>query len=400
MASMENPEIVVVGGGYAGLTAAARLGEAGLGGRVTLIDAKDRFVERIRLHEVAAGGVPLDLAYRPFLAQRGITFVQGRVETLDPARYALSVTAAGGTPMEISYDLMVLALGSHTDRSAVPGAAEYAHALDSLEGAEAVADIARQNGARLLIVGGGLTGIEAAAEFAERLPGAAVTLAPGSALRAVTGPGGVSPGGMAHVRNTLDRFGVSIVEGSRVERVSAGEAVLGDGRSIGFDVCLWAAGFRPPPLARDAGLTVNAQDQIVTDTTLRSVSHPDILAVGDAAEIDGGPGGLCRMSCAAGRPQGEAAAKVVLAAVSGGDAAAFSFGYTFRCVSLGRTDGLIQFVDEQDRPAQEFWGGERAARWKEYICRRTLQGVGFNPELGPPPDEPPTTRTPLEKASG
>jgi hypothetical protein len=66
----------------------------------------------------------------------------------------------------------------------------------------------------------------------------------------------------------------------------------------------------------------------------------------------------------------------------------FEFAYSFRCVSLGRDDGLIQFVDAQDRPVEEVWTGARGARWKEYICRRPLNGVGFDDDLGPPPDTP------------
>ena len=58
-------------------------------------------------------------------------------------------------------------------------------------------------------------------------------------------------------------------------------------------------------------------------------------------------------------------------------------------ISLGRKDGLIQFIDPQDRPVDEIWTGERGARWKEYICQHTLEGVGLISGLGPPPDTPP-----------
>jgi NADH:ubiquinone reductase (H+-translocating) len=64
-------------------------------------------------------------------------------------------------------------------------------------------------------------------------------------------------------------------------------------------------------------------------------------------------------------------------------------GAAVRCMSLGRADGLIQFVDAQDRPTPDIWTGARAARWKEYICRRTLNGIGLDPDLGPAPDTPP-----------
>ena len=86
---------------------------------------------------------------------------------------------------------------------------------------------------------------------------------------------------------------------------------------------------------------------------------------------------------------GELAAKTVAARLGGTTPGTFEFSYSFRCVSLGREDGLIQFVDAKDRPVEQVWTGERGAVWKEYICRRTLAGIGFESDLGPPPDTPP-----------
>ena len=83
---------------------------------------------------------------------------------------------------------------------------------------------------------------------------------------------------------------------------------------------------------------------------------------------------------------GEGAARTFDARLNGARPDAFAFGYSFRCISLGREDGLIQFVDATDQPVEEVWTGKRGAVWKEYICRRTLAGVGFDTDLGPPPN--------------
>jgi NADH dehydrogenase FAD-containing subunit len=167
---------------------------------------------------------------------------------------------------------------------------------------------------------------------------------------------------------------------------------LEDGGSLPFDLCLWACGFAPPDLAREAGLEVNAIGQIVTDRALRSSSHPTIVAIGDAAEVLSEPGGRCRMSCAAGRPMGAAAARAIAALASGREPEPFRFGYIHRCISLGREDGLIQFVDAQDAPLPLIWAGARAARWKEYVCRRTIAGIGLTPDLDPPDELPEAIR--------
>jgi len=74
--------IVVLDGGYAGLTAAARIAEAHSSAVVTLVDRKAVFVEHIRLHEIAAGSEPRDLGYSTFMQSRGGAFVQGNVSAM------------------------------------------------------------------------------------------------------------------------------------------------------------------------------------------------------------------------------------------------------------------------------------------------------------------------------
>ena len=383
-----SPEIIVLGGGYAGLTAAARLGEANIAASLTLIDAKPQFVERIRLHEVAAGSTPRDLDYRVFMESRGGRFVPGRAVAIDTAARTVVIETLHGDSRNLPYDRLVYALGSTTDRWTVPGVEAHADTLDTLDGAAALFG-GLGDAEKILIAGGGLTAIEAACELAERLPGKKITLAAGRSFAPSSEPGGLSREGFDHVLATLDRLGVRVETGARIASLAADAARLDDGRELPFDRCIWAAGFHVPSLAREAGIAVNAAGQILTDETLASISHPEIVAIGDAAEVTAPVAGICRMSCAAGRPMGEKAARTIIGALAGDRTEGFEFAYTFRCISLGRNDGLIQFVDERDRPLPEVWTGTRGARWKEYICRRTLAGVGFNSDLGPPPDTPP-----------
>lgn len=396
---MATPHIVVLGGGYAGLTAAARLGEAKLPVTVTLIDAKPGFVERIRLHEIAGGSTPRELDYAPFLDARGVGFIQGQALSLDPDSREIRLRRPDGTEPTVTYDWLVYALGSRTDRSGVPGAEDFALTLDTLEDAREIfrrAGLAAANGERTLAVGGGLTGLECATELAERIPGLAVTIALGREYGPDAGPGGLSGGGVDHVRRVFERLGVETLEGVRVSRLEASAAHLEDGSVLPYSLCVWAAGFQGGPLARSAGLAVDELDRVVTDETLRSVSHPDILAIGDAARVAATPDRAYRMSCAAGRPMGEAAAACLARLVGGEQPDPFAFRYSFRCLSLGREDGLIQFVDDNDAPVREFWADGRGATWKEYICRRTIAGIGLDQDLGAPPDKPPESFTPLK----
>ena len=396
MSEIAPHRIVVIGGGYAGLTAAARIGENAGDVTLMLVDSKPEFVERIRLHEIAGGSTPLYLPYRDFMASRNGSFVHAKVIGLEPDRRQVVVAPVdGGQEIDrtsIPYDTLVYALGSYTDLQTVPGAGLHAACLDTTAGSAALGDrLAAPDctDGTVLIAGGGLTAIEAACEFGERLPGLRIVLAPGRHFGPGDNPGDLSKAGFDHVVATLQRLGVNIATGARISAVHPRHAEMEDGTTIPFDVCLWAAGFLVPPLAADAGIAVTESGQIVVDDTLTSVSHPDIIAVGDAAHVIAEEAGKCRMSCAAGRPMGELAARTFAARLSGRSPDPFEFRYSFRCVSLGREDGLIQFVDGADRPAAEVWTGKRGAVWKEYICRRTLAGIGFDTGLGPPPDTPP-----------
>lgn len=367
------PRIIVLGGGYGGLRTAGELAAAGLGATLTLIDAKPEFEQRIRYHENLVGRDPMRIDYAQLLRPADAAFVHAQATGLDPARQTVTVKLAHGGKETLPYDILVYALGSRTIVTSVPGVAEFAHTLDSAASArkanEALTDACTK---RVLIVGGGATGIETACEIAETWPQLSVTLATGQTLAADQRPGGLSPAAVEHLRATLSRLGVRVAANGRVVRVEKSAAFTADDARYDFDLCFWMCGFAPNDLARRSGIGVSAGGQIETDEFLRARSHPTILAVGDAAEVVTPEGGRCRMSCATARPMGAAAASTVAALVRGRAPKPFGFGYAFRCMSLGRHDGLIQFVDARDVARPVVWTGARAARWKEYICTRTV----------------------------
>jgi NADH dehydrogenase len=116
------PHIVVLGAGYTGLTAAKLLAKR-TGATVTLVNNRDRFVERMRNHQLASGQRLRDLPLHDLLAGAGTRLVVDRVTRIDPEQRHVEL-AASGEP--IGYDLLVYALGSHPDLHSVPGAAEHA----------------------------------------------------------------------------------------------------------------------------------------------------------------------------------------------------------------------------------------------------------------------------------
>ncbi|MFB9527579.1 FAD-dependent oxidoreductase [Nonomuraea roseola] len=122
--------IVVLGAGYAGLGAAKRVARRlqGADAQVTLVNASDRFVERVRLHQLAAGQPLPDLPLSGLLDGTGVELVVARVTGLDLDARAVRLDAA---PYSLSYDVLIYALGSDADTDGVPGIGEHAFTLAS-----------------------------------------------------------------------------------------------------------------------------------------------------------------------------------------------------------------------------------------------------------------------------
>src|SRR5262249_6172419 len=130
------------------------------------------------------------------------------------------------------------------------------------------------------VVGGGLTGIEAAAELAETLPDLKVRLLTSGALGAA-----LSRKAQEYLRKTVARLGVDVVEHARAKEVRVDGLVLDDGTQLVADTVVWTAGFRVSQLAAEAGFAVDDNGRMVVDDMLRSVSHPEVVGVGDAAAM-------------------------------------------------------------------------------------------------------------------
>jgi NADH:ubiquinone reductase (H+-translocating) len=358
--------IVILGAGYAGASAAGRLARRLRADDVdvTLVNAEPDFVERVRMHQVATGQ---DLRHRPLrdlLAGTGATVRVARVTAVDVDRRTVSLTGADGAD-ELGYDTLVYALGSSLDDRGVPGVAEHAYDVASRPGAlrlrERLGKLAP--GGRVVVVGGGLTGIETASEIAEARGDLDVALA----VRGSLGDW-LSPAGRRHLRAAFGRLGVTVHEHADVDRVGAGEVLTGAGTRIPSDVTVWTAGFTVHPIAAATALQVSARGRIVVDGTMRSVSHPDVYAVGDAALAHGPLGNPLRMSCASGIPMAWQAADSIVARLTGGKLPNMPLGYVHQCISLGRNDAVIQLVTADDRAKPAAPGGRRAARCKELIC--------------------------------
>ncbi|RPK78760.1 NADH dehydrogenase-like protein YjlD [Streptomyces sp. ADI97-07] len=373
--------IIVIGAGYTGAVAAGRLARRlhREDVAITLVNAEPDFAERVRLHQLAVGQ---DLRPRPFrrmFAGTGVALRLAKVTGVDVDRRTVAVTGADGDE-ELEYDSLVYALGSGWDTHGVPGTAEHAHDLAGRPGAlrlrERLAGLGA--GQPVVVVGGGLTGLEAAAEIAEARPDLDVALAARGGLG-----DWLSPAGRRHVRKVIDGLGITVHEHTAVSGVDADRVATADGTFVPAAVTVWTTGFAVHPIARASTLEVTGTGQIVVDGTMRSVSHPDVYAIGDAAMAMGPGDKPLRMSCATGIPAAWQAADSLAARLTGGKLPDAPLRYFNQCISLGRKEGLIQYVTADDRAVRAALTGRFAALYKELVCKGAAWSVA-NPTLGMP----------------
>ncbi|MFH9611590.1 NAD(P)/FAD-dependent oxidoreductase [Streptomyces sp. NPDC017448] len=409
--------IVVLGAGYTGASAAGRLA-ARLHREdvsITLVNAEPDFVERVRMHQLAVGRALRPRPLGEMFAGTGVELRLGRVTAIDvdartvtvatgpasgpatgPATGAGAVTgpasgpatgagAVTGAPREadgsetVPYDTLVYALGSAWNTHAVPGVAEHAHDIANRPGALRLRDrlAALAPGSPVTVVGGGLTGVEGATELAEARPDLDVSLI-------ARGPLGdwLSPKGARHLRKVFAGLRITVHENTEVTAVHA-DRVSTTGGAVPAAATLWTTGFAVHPIARATALETAEDGQITVDATMRSTSHPDVYAIGDAARAAGPGGTPLRMSCASGIPTAWQAADAIAARLTGAKLPTLVPRYFNQCVSLGRKEGLIQYVTADDRSVNATLTGRPAALYKETVCKGAAWSVA-HPTLNLP----------------
>lgn len=362
--------IIVLGAGYTGMTAALRAEQKTRrhGGQVTLVNPSPRFTERLRLHQTAAGERLADHLIQDVLVGTGITFVQGRATTIDPVKREVTVDG----DQVLGYDRLVYAIGTVTDTTSTPGVAENAFVYDNYDGAVRLAQrLGELDGGTMVVAGGGLTGVESACEIAEAHPHLHVVLLSRGEPGAMMGERA-----RAYLYKAMDALGIEVRSGVEVAKVLPDSVELAGGESVPSGATLWTAGTRALPLAADAGLEVDRRGRIVVDATLRSVTHPEIYAVGDAAAITMSYG-VIHGTCQSGIPTGLHAGDAVAAEVRGKEPKAFRFGYMHQPLSIGRKDGVIQFTHKDDSPRRWYLTGRWAIAYKETVSSSPLQTYGL-----------------------
>ena len=338
-------QIVVLGAGFAGLIAAVgaarKLAELKIDKSdiaVTVVNRDAWHSIRVRNYETDLSDtrVPLDDVLGPI----GVDLKIGEVTGIDWARH--EVTLAGQPSLR--YDRLVFALGSELVRPPIPGLAEYGFDIDTY-------DAALQLGAHLaalpshpaspgrftvLVVGGGLTGVEMATELATRLRDIAgnearVILADRSARI------GSNMGDPACdvIDEALAALGVESRPGVTIAAIDGCGARLASGDTIAAETIIWCGGMRAHPLAASLPGEHDRFGRVAVDRFMKLDRCADVFATGDAAMVlvDGEHPSV--MSCQHARPMGRIAGHNVVCDLAGESMIPVEIGYYVTCLDLG-----------------------------------------------------------------
>ena len=283
-ARMARPQVVIVGGGFAGLAAVSQLGDRYA---VTLVDRGADFEFLPNLHELVSRSKKpssLRLARERLVARHGHAFHRSQVVAIDPERRRVRT----GDGRVLAYDALVVATGSTVSSRGVPGVSEHALALRSIaEGVEIGARLKQlANDGRphaMTVVGGGFTGIECLGEilrrYRQRRALAIRLIEPRSRL--LTGQPRVVHQAL---RAVIDECDVELLLDESVAELEPGRIQLASGSLLRTDLTLWTAGGGPPPLLAEAGVA-RPGEWAEVHRSLQSRAYDDIFIAGDSAEL-------------------------------------------------------------------------------------------------------------------
>ncbi len=355
--------VVILGAGFAGLAAASALADQTHGQlRITLLDQNNFHLFTPMLYQVAtcavephSAAVPL----RPLAPRRGIEFVSARVTGVDPAQHTIN-TASGG----LTYDYLVIALGSTTSffgnasaqRHALPlksledGVATRDHVIDCLERAARETDaLQRRALLTILVIGGGATGVETAGSMRGILEHVIARDYPAlhkDELRVMlveAGPKllGHMPAAMAKLAaSELRRAGVEILLNSKAAEVSPSGLRLEDGQTVAARTVIWATGVHASEIVSGLDLPHGPGGSLLVNRCLQTAPFPEVFAIGDNAHVENAPVPLLAATAV---QQGEWVAANILRLLRSEPPRPFHYKDLGNVVSIGHRSGVARF---------------------------------------------------------
>ncbi|MBV9250524.1 MAG: FAD-dependent oxidoreductase [Acetobacteraceae bacterium] len=381
--------ILILGAGFAGLWsalgAARALDELGVGPERVEVAVVNRTAwHSIRVRNYEADLEPTRVKLSQVLNPVGVKHIEGEVTGIDVA--ARTVTYSNNNSSHhIAYDRLVFALGSRLVRPEIPGLAQYGFDVDTYEAAARLnAHIAKLPSLPplpgkydVLVVGGGLTGIETATEMVAKLRRAIAAVSgpqPAPAPRVVLADRqpwiGSDMGESARpvIAEALRALGVETRVGVSVARIDEHGAILTTGERIATATVIWCAGMQANPLTACFGVERDRFGRLPVDDCLKIKGLSAEFAAGDVAWflIDGARS--CVMSCQHGRPMGRFAGHNAACDLLGKPLLPLRIDWYTTILDLGRWGAV--YTEGWDRRVAST--GAAAKRTKEMINRQRI----------------------------
>jgi len=296
-------KVVILGAGYAGLVAALELNKLTTAQEVEIILVNKHDYHQLitQLHEPAAGAKSehdITIPIGKILGGKKIQFLVDTVVSID--KEAKEVTLEGG---KLSYDYLVVALGSETEFFGIPGLKEYSFTMKSVEQSNRIrehieacfANYAKEkrDGMLTFVVGGaGFSGIELIGELADAAPVLAAKYnVPKEKVKllSVEAAPMILPGFdedlVKIAKESLEKRGVKFYIGQPVVQVEPGKVHLKSGDVIDSDTLIWTGGVRGVQQVIDAGFETEPRGRAKVDEYMRALGHKDVWIVGDACFV-------------------------------------------------------------------------------------------------------------------
>lgn len=344
MARQAKAPVVIIGGGFGGLYTALALAERRGHPPILLIEPNERFLFLPLLYELLSHELrswEVAPRYDALLAGRGVAWLQERVSRLEPREHTI-LTSSG---RRVTYGQAVVATGSTTQTFGIPGVAEHSlsfRTLADVQRLQRLITTLRQRQSplqRLVVVGGGASGVELACKLADELGGAAL-------VELLEGGPTLLPQARSFNREqallALQRRDVRVRTGAAVTAVAADHLLIGPQRErLACDGVIWTAGIRCQPPAISPPPPTDGNGRLHTDSDLRLSGYEDLFAIGDVARCDDGSGSPLSANAQVAFQQATCLADNLVRAGAGEPLRPFQFQDLGEMMSLGRQDASL-----------------------------------------------------------